>query len=83
MADLKSETPSDTLDVIGKVCPYPLVLAKKKLETMESGSLLKILSDSPSSAQDSMPRFCERMGFQFEVVKIEDKGIWEIFVKKS
>ncbi|MBN2654327.1 MAG: sulfurtransferase TusA family protein [Nitrospirae bacterium] len=83
MADLRSETTSDTLDVIGRVCPYPLVLAKKKLESMESGSLLKILCDSASSAEDSIPRFCERMGFQYDIAKIEDKGYWEVFVKKS
>ena len=29
MADLKSQTPTQTLDVLGRVCPYPLVLYQK------------------------------------------------------
>lgn len=83
MADLKSETPTETLDVLGRVCPYPLVLTKKKLEKMESGALLKVLCDAPASAEDSIPRFCEKQGFACEVVKLDDKGYWEIFIKKN
>ena len=41
MADLKTQTPTETLDVLGRVCPYPLVLTKKQLEKMSSGAVLK------------------------------------------
>ncbi len=82
MADLKSLTPTETLDVLGRVCPYPLVLTKKAIEKMGSGSLLKILCDAPASAEDSIPRYCEKHGYPFEVVKLEDKGYWEIFIQK-
>ena len=46
MADLKSQAPTQTLDVLGRVCPYPLVLTKKALEKMPSGGILKILCDA-------------------------------------
>lgn len=83
MADLKSQTPTETLDVLGRVCPYPLVLAKKALEKLPSGSVLKILCDAPASAEDSIPRFAEKQGYEFESVKLEDKGCWELYIKKS
>jgi tRNA 2-thiouridine synthesizing protein A len=77
---LSEQTPTDTLDVLGRVCPYPLVLTKKKLEKMESGGILKILCDAPASAEDSLPRFAEKKGFEFEAVKTGDN--WEIYIKK-
>ncbi|NOX20485.1 MAG: sulfurtransferase TusA family protein [Nitrospirae bacterium] len=83
MSDLKSMEPTDTLDVLGRVCPYPLVLTKKKLEKMNSGDLLKILCDAPASAEDSIPRYCEKQGYPYEVVKLEDKGYWEIYIQKK
>ena len=80
MADLKSLTPAQTLDVLGRVCPYPLVLTKKALEKLPSGGVLKILTDAPASAEDSLPRFAEGKGYPFEVVKIADS--WEVYIQK-
>lgn len=80
---LRDETPTEVLDVLGRVCPYPLVLTKKQLEKMASGSLLKILCDAPASAEDSIPRYVEKQGYELESVKLEDKGYWEIYIKKS
>ena len=82
MSDLKSGTPDETLDTLGRVCPYPLLLTKKKMEKMDAGKLLKVITDAPASAEDTIPRFAEKEGFQFESVKLEDKGYWELFLKK-
>ena len=83
MVDLKSETPAETLDVQGRVCPYPIVSIKKEMEKLPNGAILKILSDSPEAVGDSIPRYCEKRGYQLEAVKIEDKGYWEIFIQKK
>lgn len=80
MADLKSQTPAETLDVLGRVCPYPLVLTKKALEKLPNGGILKILCDAPASAEDSLPRFAEGKGYPIEVVKLGDS--WEIYIQK-
>jgi tRNA 2-thiouridine synthesizing protein A len=77
---LKDEAPSQTLDTLGRVCPYPLLLTKKALEKMSSGQVLKVLCDAPASAEDSIPRFAEKNGFSFESVKVSDQ--WELFIKK-
>lgn len=83
MGELSSMTPTETLDVLGRVCPYPLVLAKKAMEKLPSGGVLKVLCDAPASAEDSIPRYCEKQGFKFESLKLDDKGYWELFIKKS
>ncbi len=81
MADLKSQTPTQVLDVLGRVCPYPLVLTKKALEKMPSGGILKILCDAPASAEDSVPRFAESKGYPIEVVKLAES--WELYIQKK
>jgi tRNA 2-thiouridine synthesizing protein A len=83
MGELSSMTPTETLDVLGRVCPYPLVLTKKAVEKLPSGGLLKILCDAPASAEDSLPRFAEKQGYKFESIKLDDKGYWELYIQKS
>jgi len=80
MADLKSQTPAQVLDVLGRVCPYPLVLSKKALEKLPSGAILKILCDAPASAEDSLPRFAQDKGYPCEVVKLDNS--WELYIQK-
>jgi tRNA 2-thiouridine synthesizing protein A len=83
MADLKSQTPTQELDTLGRVCPYPLVLTKKTMDKAPAGTLLKVLCDAPASAEDTIPKYAEKQGFEFESVKLEDKGYWELYLKKS
>jgi len=83
MGELSSATPAETLDVLGRVCPYPLVLTKKALEKLPSGAIIKVLCDAPASAEDSIPRYAEKQGCKFESVKLEDKGYWELYLQKK
>lgn len=80
MGELSSQTPVQTLDTLGRVCPYPLVLTKKAVEKLTSGQILKVLCDAPASAEDTLPRWAEKQGLKFEAVKLEDK--WEIYIQK-
>ncbi|MEW6571794.1 MAG: sulfurtransferase TusA family protein [Nitrospirota bacterium] len=82
MTDLKSKKPAEVLDVLGRVCPYPIVLIKKEMEKLKSGDILKILSDSLTSVEDAVPRFCEKHGYPLEIISIEDKGYWELYIQK-
>jgi tRNA 2-thiouridine synthesizing protein A len=81
MADLKDQAPDETLDVTGKALPYPLYLTRKKLGLMEQGKVLKVISDAPESAEESIPRYAEKMGYQIQSVKLVDK--WELYIRKS
>jgi len=81
MGELSSKTPDKTLDVLGRVCPYPLVLTKKSVEKMESGQVLKVLCDAPASAEDSIPKWAEKGGHKFEAVKTGEQ--WELYIQKG
>jgi len=83
MVDLASKTPTETLDVLGRVCPYPIVLIKKEMEKLPGGAILKVLCDSQSTAEEVIPRYCEKHGYSFQSVKIEDEGQWELYIQKA
>lgn len=82
MAELASKRPSEILDVQGRNCPYPIILIKKHMEKLPEGSVLKILCDSSATAEDSIPRYCEKHGYPFEPVMIEE-NYWEVYIKKT
>ncbi len=45
----------------GLLCPLPVLKARKRLESMPSGHVLKVVATDPMSAID-MPHFCSRAG---------------------
>jgi len=83
MADLKSKTPTETLDFLGSTCPYPIITTKKVMEKLYSGAILKIICDLPAFAEETIPRFVEMHGYQLETIKLEDKGYWELYIQKT
>jgi len=83
MFDMKSAAPAVTLDVLGRSCPYPIVLIKKEMEKLPQGSVLKILCDSQSAAEEAIPRYCEKHSYRFDSVKLDDAGCWEFYIQKT
>jgi tRNA 2-thiouridine synthesizing protein A len=83
MTDLRSKTPDETLDTLGRPCPYPLLLTKKKMDVLGSGQILKVLCDAPASAEDTIPRLAAKEGYSFDSVKQEEKGYWELYIQKK
>lgn len=51
----------NTLDLSGLLCPLPVLKARKRLEAMRSGAVLKVIATDPMSAID-MPHFCNEQG---------------------
>ena len=57
-----SESHSEiTLDLSGLLCPLPVLKARKRLEAMPAGNILKVIATDPMSAID-MPHFCNEQG---------------------
>ncbi|MCB1378779.1 MAG: sulfurtransferase TusA family protein [Alphaproteobacteria bacterium] len=50
-----------TLDLSGLLCPLPVLKARKRLEAMSSGEVLKVVATDPMSAID-IPHFCNEHG---------------------
>ena len=71
-------------DLRGDVCPYPLIMAIKKISELEkelkAGRIvLKIIIDHPPATQ-SIPRESEKRGYQTGLKKI-GAAEWEITVQ--
>ncbi len=53
----------NTLDLSGLLCPLPVLKARKRLEAMAPGAILKVIATDPMSAID-MPHFCNEHGHE-------------------
>ena len=56
-----TDNPETELDVSELLCPLPVLKARKRLEAMASGSVLKVVATDPMSAID-MTHFCSEQG---------------------
>jgi len=81
--DIKTIKPVKEIDVLGRVCPYPLVMTKRATEGLNPGEVVKILCDSEPSVTKEIPNFCEKKGFLMEAVRLKDKGYWEVYVMRK
>jgi tRNA 2-thiouridine synthesizing protein A len=71
------ETPADTLDAIGLLCPEPLFQARTAIDALEPGDVLEVLADDPAAEED-LTRFAKRAGH--EMVSVEDEGDYKRFL---
>lgn len=58
---MNGNQPEITLDVSGLLCPLPVLRARKALERMQAGQVLRVIATDPMSAID-MPHFCNEQG---------------------
>jgi tRNA 2-thiouridine synthesizing protein A len=72
-----SETPADTLDAIGLLCPEPLFQARTAIDALEPGEVLEVLADDPAAEED-LTRFAKRAGH--EMVAVKDEGDYKRFL---
>ncbi|WP_069471150.1 sulfurtransferase TusA family protein [Candidatus Marithrix sp. Canyon 246] len=76
MADYNEE-----LDASGLNCPLPILRAKKKLNTMESGQVLRIIATDPGSVKD-FDAFAKQTGNT--LLSTEEEGDkYAFFIKKK
>ncbi len=59
------------LDVKGYVCPHPQIYTKKALTKVESGDVIEVLFDNPSSGE-SIATMCDLTGD--EIIERSDAG---------
>jgi len=71
----------ETLDCFGDICPLPLLKAKEKLKTMNSGESFLLVTDHSCVVESIKDQF---NSLKDEII-IEEvmSGVWEIeFIKK-
>ena len=70
-------SPADTLDAIGLMCPEPLFQARTALDALAPGDVLEVLADD-AAAEEDLTRFAKRAGH--EMVSVEDIGDYKRFL---
>jgi len=71
----------EKLDVRGKICPFPLFYAKRKITEMKPGEELEIIADD-STAKETIQKWSRL--HNHEILKIEDeKSYFRIILKKT
>lgn len=71
-----------TLEVMGQVCPFPLIEAKKEIEEIHSGDELIINFDC-TQATESIPRWAAEAGHAITNYEQIGDAAWTITVKKK
>jgi tRNA 2-thiouridine synthesizing protein A len=70
----------ERIDVKGKMCPIPVVLTKRKLESMASGQLLEVIGEG-SLEFENIQRWAKNQGH--EVVSASKSNVeFKIEIKK-
>ncbi|SEN28417.1 tRNA 2-thiouridine synthesizing protein A [Loktanella fryxellensis] len=49
------------IDVTGLLCPLPVLKARKRLQALQSGQVLRVRADDPAAIVD-LPHFCAQAG---------------------
>lgn len=68
------------IDARGLICPLPVLRLRKRLQAVEVGASLSILTDDPVAAID-IPHFCQSEGY--EVLVNEPVGDARRFVVRK
>lgn len=69
------------LDLVGEVCPVPVLKAAEVMERLKPGDVLTIITDFARSVRNLMD-WAERCGYAFEIEELED-GSWAVHVCKA
>jgi tRNA 2-thiouridine synthesizing protein A len=71
---------TETLDVKGKMCPMPVVLTKRKLESMALGQMLEVTGEG-SLEFDNIQRWVKNNGHEVVEASKTDAD-FKIIIKK-
>lgn len=69
------------LDVTGYVCPHPQMYTKKVMGKLESGDVLTLLFDNPSSGE-SIVAMCESEGNEL-IERTNENGASKWLIRKA
>ena len=70
------------LDTKGLNCPLPLLKARKTLNDLPPGALLRVLASDPVTLRD-FPAFCRQTGHQLLETIEPEAGVYGFLIKKA
>lgn len=65
------------LDAIGLLCPLPVLKARKRLQNLHVGQVLRLIADDPAAVID-VPHFCVEQGY--ELIAADTDGNLQIYM---
>lgn len=65
------------LDATGLLCPLPVLKARKRLQALASGQVLRMTADDPAAIVD-VPHFCAEAGH--DLVEINEADSAQIYL---
>ncbi|SHE56170.1 tRNA 2-thiouridine synthesizing protein A [Loktanella atrilutea] len=69
------------LDAVGLLCPLPVLKARKRLQALTSGQVLRMRADDPAAVID-VPHFCAEAGHALAATA-EDGPVQIYFIRKG
>ena len=72
----------DEIDTRGLLCPLPVLKARKRLQALEAGAVLRMLADDPMARID-VPHFCAEQGHRLVSQADLDDGTMEFLLCKG
>ena len=70
------------IDTRGKICPLPLFYTKRKIEEMQIGDEVEIITDD-SIAKGTIPKWSKQHGHEILVVEDIEDNQFRIVVRKK
>jgi tRNA 2-thiouridine synthesizing protein A len=68
------------LDTFGLLCPIPIIKTAAKVKQMNTGEILKVLSDDPGILED-MPAWCTTSGNELMAIEEHDDE-YHVYIRK-
>ncbi len=79
--DLDDITADESLDAYGLLCPMPIVMTAKLVDSMTVGQVLEVVATDEGIKED-MPAWCESTDNEYLGVKEKD-GEYRVYLRKT
>jgi len=74
--------PETLLDTQGLNCPLPILKAKRALNALPGGALLRVLASDPVTRRD-FPAFCQQTGHNLLESGEHSAGVYVFLIRKA
>ncbi len=74
--------PEVRLDLRGKTDPHALIAVRDALRGLCTGALLEVLADDRTSVDDTIPGYCEKRRYPYQIERAGTSGTATIRIRK-
>lgn len=82
MSNKQLKKPDLVVNVVGEVCPVPLVQFRKAIKSVSLNSIIELIGDDASSKKE-IPMAIEELNLLLLSIFDDENGNWHILIKKT